>query len=241
MANNSPIEDADLVIEQTEVVGIGAPPGTGKTVIGPMVASLLSEATGKKWIFWDNEWGFTPEMRVECSVRSGLALDTPEFARAFNRLGQIAFQAAIVKLASQGVNVVFVGPFEDLTAKIGDKNVLEVLQAQFAAFAFRFHYLLLWPDEATADEISDPKIMADVESEIRRRLEERGAEGSIQRHLDGPKIANPRYYQERALKVINSAKQLNLGITRASIGQRPDSIANEIVTALLAQRATVSE
>lgn len=238
----SPIEeDAVNESEVTEVIGLGSPPGTGKTLVGPLVAERLTARTGKKWIFVDNEWGFTPEMRVECSLRSGLALDTPEFARAFNRLGQIAFQAMIVKLASQGVNVLFVGPFEDLTAMIGDKNVLQVLQAQFAAFKFLFHYLLLWPDEARSEEIADPAIMVEVESEIRRRLLDRGAEGSIQRQLDAPKIADASYYQKRALKVINSAKELNLEITRSSVGERPESVADSIAEALLKRRAATAQ
>lgn len=224
----SPIEE-----DPSCVLGLGSPPGDGKTLVGPLIADKLSRRTLKQWIFLDNEWGFTPEMRVECSVRSGLALDTPEFARAFNRLGQIAYQAMIAKVAAQGVNVLFVGPFEDLTAPIGDKNVLEVLKQQFAAFDFRFHYLLLWPDEATEEEIADPAIMQPVEEEIRRRLIARGPEGSIQRQLDAPKIADPNYFQKRALKVINSARKLGLPITRASIGESADSIADRIVEAYL--------
>ncbi len=224
----SPIEE-----DPTCVFGLGSPPGTGKTLLGPQIAAELSRRLITPWVFLDNEWGFTPEMRVECSVRSGLALDTPEFARAFNKWGQIAFQATIAKIAAQGINVLFVAPMEDLTAPVGDRNVYEVLKSQFADFDFRFQYLLLWPGDVPSEKIADPAIMEPVETEIRRRLIARGAEGSPQRMLDQPKIGDANYYQKRAMKVLHSASKLDLNIVQASIGEAAEPIVQRIVDAFL--------
>lgn len=228
---SSPIID-DVEDGKVEVIGIGAPPGTGKSAFGKLVADGIARRTGKPTLFIDNEWGFTREMRVECSLQSGLQLDTPEFARAFNRLGQIGYQAMIQNIAAQGVNVVFVGPFEDLTAKIGEKTVLEVLQAQFAEFKFKFHYVLMCPDEARLEELSDDDIMAPVEAEIRDRLLARSEGNPVQARLDEPKLRDPNYYRKRAVKVVHSAKTLNIGITRHSIGELPESVAAAVCEAL---------
>lgn len=186
-------------MNKSRIVCVGAPPGTGKTTILPVLHDML----GPSWVYLDNEWAFSMEMRKLCSEKSGIPLNSPDFVKAFNFRGQMDYQNLARKIASQGVNVLMPGPFEDLTPDIGGLPLYRKMkEVDFAEFDFSVVYLLLHPEERLhSSEVLGHPEMVEVERTIQNRLRERGADNETQRVLDSDKHGED-YYSLRTKKVL---------------------------------------
>ncbi len=186
-------------------------PSVGKSTVAPLLRQLLSEGSKLPWISLDNEVnGFSSRMRVLCSERSGIKLDTPEFARSFNLRAQLDYQISARALAEQGFNVLLQGPFENLFAEVGGKKLWDKMREDdFAGYDLAVAYLLPWSVAAVSGDINlalcDPGFAWDeVTGLIRLRLDGRAGKDEVQPILDAPKLADPDYARGRLSLCVRS-------------------------------------
>ena len=196
-----------------KVVLLSGAPGIGKTTALSQLAELLKrqQPTGAPVIVLDNEDVFTRDLRVLSSEKSGLALDSKEFAGSFNRAGQMAYQALCRKLAGQGFTVIMPGPFENLRAEIpvGEEKLplLRLMERQFGG-EILFLQLLLLPKGETVNSgnVMDEESMLPCEQAVQNRLQARGDGGGVQSQLDADKLGDPQYYRKRLYQQLLTAE-----------------------------------
>ncbi len=213
------------------ILCIGAPPGTGKSTIVPLMRKKIDSyhfsASPYPWISLDNEWSFSMNMRKLCSDKSGIPLDSPDFVRAFNLQGQLDYQATARNIASQGMNVIMPGPFEDLTPIIGDVTLFWKMRHQdFSEFRFIVIYLLMHPKKRLSpEEIIGHPSMEEIELTIRERLKKRGENNPVQQTLDADKLGE-HYYSTRSQKVLRSIAMFpEIGLVTFRPDEDPETIA----------------
>ncbi len=226
---------------KTEVRLLLGPPGTGKTTYGPDVAVQLGKRSGKRWLYLDNEWGFTRKQRVRCSRRSNIPLDTPEFTDVFGIAGREAYQDLIANVARQGINVLATAPFEDMVYESnGLPRYQELKEVVFSEFDFGVAYILLWPSARpvlnSQTILTDPS-MLEIESIVRDRLFDRSVNDSDQRILDTPKLKLEDYYRQRAALVLRTIERFQLPLVKIEPDQERASTIERIVGALVAPAA----
>ncbi|HMO17163.1 MAG TPA: hypothetical protein PKA63_03615 [Oligoflexia bacterium] len=195
--------------QRSKIVLIGAPPGTGKSTIVPPLRHILHNAkiSSQPWIFLDNEWSFSIQMRKLCSDKSGISLDSPDFVRAFNLRGQLDYQSLARNLAAQGVNVIMPGPFEDLTPEVDGMPLYKKMKEKdFGDFDFKAIYVLVHPEKRLSSaEVGGHPSMVEVEEVIRERLLLRGKGNPVQASLDADKFGE-NYYSLRSQKVLRTVE-----------------------------------
>lgn len=217
----------------SRIVGIGAPPLTGKSTFVPILQQVLCERDGRgTWLALDNEvTGFSMGMREKCSQASGMALDSGEFRKTFNLQGQLDYQEAARFFARQGFNVLMPGPFEDLTTNTGGKPLYQkMVEDDFGEFDFSMLYVLLLgnPEKRyTAETMLRARSMLPVEAEIQRRRKAREIKGAAQIALDADKKV-PDYYRSRAAKCLNTIDTFGLQLVRYVIDETPRQVAQRI-------------
>lgn len=199
---------------------LGGPPGTGKSTVAPSVVQLLQETHDRTVVLLDGDMFYSPQARVQDSERSGIALDTPEFARTFNLPRQLRFQKIVRSVAEAGCVVLCTAPFENMFSQVGDKPLWEKLKSEdFNGFAISMTYMLTVGDA--------------VEEEIRSRLKNRGMSNPYQLRLDLPKIENPRYYNDRSALVRQSVGAFNFPLVEVEIEEPPEVTSQRISQEIL--------
>lgn len=222
-----------------KVILLSGAPGIGKTTAMNALKKLISATppNGYPVIVLDNEDVFTRDMRVLCSQKSGLALDSKEFAGSFNRTGQMAYQALCRNLAAQGYTVLMPGPFENLRAEIpvGDEKVplLRLMQEQFGGNIV-FGQLLMVPGvtEVNSGNVMSLPSMIPIEEEIQRRLRGRQNDAT-QQALDADKIGDPEYYRRRLLQQLLTAEMFPSDVIqiRTLLFDDSDTVARKVYDA----------
>jgi hypothetical protein len=222
-----------------KVILLSGAPGVGKTSALEALKNFLrvSRPMGSAVIVLDNEDVFTRELRVVSSEKSGLALDSKDFAQSFNRAGQLAYQGLCRKLAAQGFTVLMPGPFENLRAEIpvGDEKVplLQLMQRQFGGDIV-FGQLLLVPEatEVNSSNVMTLPSMLPIEEEIQKRLKGR-QQDATQRALDADKIGDPEYYRKRLQQQLLTAEMFPSEIIKIQthIGDDSFTVAGKVYDA----------
>ncbi len=225
-------------MESTTVALCMGPPGTGKTTYQRLVAQRLAELSGQKWLYVDNEWHFTRKMRVQCSRRSGIALDTPEYTEAFGLLGREGYEELIAHLAAQGVNVLATAPYEDLNYQHDGRTKYQFLvDTAFPQFTLKMVYLLLWPTSMpeldSTSVLTDPS-MEEIEKLVHQRLFDRASHENAQRVLDMPKLRLPDYYRKRAALVLRTVETCGVPLVKIRPNDGTKDIVDRIAAALIA-------
>jgi energy-coupling factor transporter ATP-binding protein EcfA2 len=233
-----------------KVILLSGAPGVGKTTCLKELVELLKRQppSGAPVIVLDNEDVFTRDLRVTCSEKSGLALDSREFAVHFNRTGQLAYQALCRKLAGQGqgFTVVMPGPFENLTTNMPVKKegteeeetlpLLRLMERQFER-KIEFFQLLLLPQGETVNSgnVMDLESMLPIEQEVQNRLQARDDRGGVQSALDADKVSDPQYYRKRLRQQLLTAEMFPDKIKRVvtHLGDDPAIVAAQLYNAML--------
>ncbi len=186
---------------KNKIVCVSGAPLVGKSTILVIVIRILHMMGLFRWINIDNESAFSRELRALCAEKSGMVLNSPEFARAFNLRGQLDFQNLCRSTAAQGFDVIMGAPFEDLTVMIGNVRLLDKMVSDFAEYDLIFIQLILVPQgvDITSENVMDHPDMLPIEAEVQRRREERSVKGEAQIALDADK-ASPDYYRQRLKK-----------------------------------------
>ena len=223
----------------SKVILLSGAPGVGKTACLSALTGMIASypPMGNSVVILDNEDVFTRQMRVLCSERSGLALDSKEFAGSFNRSGQMAYQGLCRKLAAQGFTVLMPGPFENLRAEIpvGEEKIplLRLMQEQFGG-RIVFAQLMLVPKnvEVTSSNVMSLPSMLPIEEEIQRRLKGRQTDAT-QRALDADKIGDQEYYRKRLSQQILTAEMFPSEIIqiRTHLGENSLTVAEKVYDA----------
>jgi hypothetical protein len=219
------------------VLGLSGAPGVGKTTALQELMVILQsgEPLQPPVLVEDNEWAFSMDMRKLCAEKSGMAMNSPDFVRSFNRQGQLDYQAGCRKRAAQGFKVIMPGPFEDLTSLItvGDKQfpLFEKMYSDFGGL-LKFFQLLLGPRnvEINSTNVMDEPGMLEIEKVIQERIASRAANGEAQILLDADKH-EPDYYRKRLKKQLITSEQFPQ-VTR--IWTYPDETPKQVATKLLA-------
>jgi hypothetical protein len=224
-----------------KVILLSGAPGVGKTTALSELAELLKRQapTGSPVIVLDNEDVFTRDLRVLSAEKSGLALDSKEFAGSFNRAGQLAYQGLCRKLASQGFTVIMPGPFENLRAEIpvGEERLplLRLMERQFED-KIEFAQLLFLPPGETVNSgnVMDLESMLPIEQEVQNRLQARDDGGGVQRALDADKVGDPQYYRKRLYQQLLTAEMFPESIKQVvtHLGDDPATVASKIYNAI---------
>lgn len=221
---------------KNKVVCVSGAPLVGKSTILVIVIRLLHALGFLKWINIDNESAFSRDLRALCAEKSGMALNSPEFVKAFNLRGQLDFQALCRSTASQGFDVIMGAPFEDLTGKIGEDRLLEKMVKDFSEFDLIFIQLILVPAgvEITSQNVMEHPEMLPIEAEIQRRREERSIKGAAQIALDADKVA-PDYYRQRLKKQLVTAETFPEQVhqVKLHLTDTPEQAAQKFVDVLL--------
>ncbi len=219
------------------VLLLSGAPGVGKTEALKQLASLLQERILiTPVLVEDNEWAFSPAMRALCANKSGMTINSPEFAKSFNRQGQIDYQKACRQRAAQGFDVIMPGPFEDLTAQVplGEESVplYRKLELDFDNRIQVFQLILVPRDvEITSQNVMEEPAMEEVEQIIQGRLDARASRGDDQVRLDADK-RGPFYYRERLRKQLISSEMFP-EITKVLThpGETPTQVAEKLLEA----------
>jgi adenylate cyclase len=157
---------------------VGAPPGSGKST----VKAALEEELGSTWLVLEHEQVFTPEMRVETAKLAGIELSSKEFVLGANLPGQMAFQALLRSVADTGLNVVGMGPFENVYGEVAGVPLWRKMKTlDFGLYDLELVYFLVslserdeWILEEGVPVVRGQGEMASywepIEKEIQRRL-----------------------------------------------------------------------
>ncbi len=224
-----------------KVILLSGAPGIGKSTALETLKRVIriKPPEGNPVIVLDNEDVFTRDLRVLSSEKSGLALDSKEFAGSFNRAGQMAYQALCRKLAGQGFTVIMPGPFENLRAEIpvGEEKLplLRLMERQFGG-KIEFAQLLFLPPGETvnSENVMDLESMLPIEQEVQNRLQARDDGGGVQRALDADKVEDPQYYRKRLYQQLLTAEMFPDEIKQVVIhlGDDPATVASKIYNAI---------
>lgn len=235
-----------------KVILLSGAPGVGKTTCLKELVELVKQQppSGAPVIVLDNEDVFTRDLRVLSSEKSGLALDSKEFAGSFNRTGQLGYQALCRKISSQGYTVIMPGPFENVRTdilvaekKTGKEETLPLLRLMERQFEgkIEFFQLLLLPEGETVNSVNvmDLESMLPIEQEVQNRLEARddgaGDDGKgVQRALDADKVGDLQYYRKRLHQQLLSAEMFPDEIKQVvtHLGDDPATVASKLYNAI---------
>ena len=199
---------------------LGGPPGTGKSTVAPLVVQHLQHKHDRTVVLLDGDMFYPPQARVMDSERSGIELDTPEFAKKFNLPNQLEFQRIVREVAGKKV-VLCTAPFENMYCMVGEKPLWEKMQSEdFKGFSISMTYMLTLGDS--------------VEAEIKDRLRKRGRRNPYHRRLDLPKIQLPNFYAKRADLVRKSVASFGFPLVEVEIEEEPEVTAQRIAEEILA-------
>jgi hypothetical protein len=203
---------------------LGGPLGSGKSSYGKDVVEAVQKKADGPVCLLDGDMFFSPQARVMASEASGIALDTPEFAREFNLPAQLRFQSIIRAVADQGIMVIATAPLENMFGEVQGVPLWTKMKTQdFAGYDIGLCYVLLTGDENQ------------VEAAINRRLRNRGMliHDTYQAKLDEPKIADPAYYSKRSALVHKSVATFGFPLVQTSIQEDPKSAALRIARVIV--------
>jgi hypothetical protein len=198
---------------------VGGPPGTGKSSYSKGIVQEVQKFAEMPVCILDGDMFYSPMRRILDSERSGIPLDTPEFAREFNLPAQLKFQRIIRSVADQRLLVIATAPFENMYGEVLGQPLWSKMKTQdFSDYDIGLSYVLLTGDEQK------------VENEIKRRLLGRGIHSRdvYQAKLDEPKIADPAYYSKRAALVRKSVETFGFPLVEAAIDEDPQSVSIRI-------------
>ena len=222
----------------SKIVTFSAAPLSGKTYLNKFLSAELHGSSDRPWLLLDNEVSsFSKQARVACAKASGVKLNSAEFAKAFNLVFQLQYQASARYYADQNFNVVMPGPFEDLTSDVGGLPLYRHMKEKdFAGYEFHVVQLLIMPEGdagITSENVIEHPAMIPIEAELQRRRERRGQGDSAQQQLDADKT-HDTYYGERAQKMLRT-KEMFDEITQICVGIRdtPKQIAQRVANAIL--------
>jgi hypothetical protein len=218
---------------------VGAPPGSGKSA----VKAALAEQLGSTWLVLEHEQVFTPEQRVKTAEPAGVELNSKEFALGANLPGQMAFQALLRTIADTGINVVGMGPFENVFSEVGGMPLWRKMKTEdFGSYDLNLVYFLVTPsfdsiwmldsDDQTGVILDDgkdnPALTDVVEEEIQRRLRSRITKSPYQEKLG---VAD--YYRRRVGSVLRSRGSFGLPIVYYPCQMSPLELAQELAQAVV--------
>jgi len=223
---------------------VGAPPGSGKSA----VKAVLAEQLGATWLVLEHEQVFTPEQRVKTAEMGGVELNSKEFVFGANLPGQMAFQALLRSIADTGINVVGMGPFENVFSEVGGMPLWRKMKTEdFGSYDLNLVYFLVTPhfdsiwmldsDDQTGvilyDGLNNPALTDVVEEEIQRRLRSRITKSPYQEKLDRDKLGVADYYRRRVGSVLRSRGSFGLPIVYYPCQMSPLELAQELAQAVV--------
>lgn len=224
---------------------IGSPPGSGKSA----VKAALAEELGSGWLVLEHEQIFTPEQRVKTAELAKVSMASKEFVLGANLPGQLAFQALLRSVADAGINVVGLGPFENVSAAVNGMQLWRKMTTEdFGAYDFSLTYFLVTPQDDQqwslpgADAIVVDRggreiggAAEEVESEIQRRLLSRANKSPYQVALDADKVGVPDYYRRRVAHVLRSSQECCLPLFSYAFDASPRELAQALVEYVTAE------
>ena len=220
---------------------MGAPPASGKSA----VKAALAEELGSGWLVLEHEQIFTPEQQVKTAELSGVELSSKEFVLGANLPGQMAFQGLLRSIADTGLNVVGMGPFENVFSEVGGIPLWTKMKTEdFGQYDLGLIYFLVtvgrkdhwfWDGrEATISPSTDlVDYRAQIEREIQRRLLSRANKSPYHSKLDADKVRVKDYYFRRVNSVCRSARSFGLPVLSYSVWTPPCEFAKELAAEVL--------
>lgn len=221
---------------------IGAPPASGKSA----VKAALAEELGAGWLVLEHEQVFTPEMRVKTAELAGIELSSKEFVLGANLPGQLAFQALLRSIADTGLNVVGMGPFENVFSEVNGVRLWRKMTTEdFGQYDLGLVYFLVAPNSGDCWGSDDPRppsiynrddrddYRAEVEQEIQRRLQSRANKSPYQAKMDADKVGVPDYYLRRVALVCRSAETFGLPLLSYGFNTSPREFAKRLAAVVL--------
>jgi|GEM_PF-6904979 len=198
----------------------------------------LTRERSPSLLIHDNEIAFSMAMRCKIANVTGMALNSPEFVKAFNFQGQMDYQLSCRAFAAQGFDVMMPSPSEDLTIPIpvgGEKiPLLKKMEGDFGG-RIKFFQLILVPEgiELDSGNVLEHQAMLAIEEEIQRRREARGTGNLHQQLLDADKC-HATYYRERLRKQLLSHEMFPGEIVQARVhlGETPAQVAQKMCNAM---------
>jgi hypothetical protein len=220
---------------------IGAPPASGKSA----VKAALAEELGSGWLVLEHEQVFTPEQRVKTAELAKVEMSSKEFVLGANLPGQLAFQALLRSIADTGINVVGMGPFENVYSDVGGVPLWRKMKVEdFGLYDLDLIYFLATPSDRVSwygvDGVDGAKAFIEgrleikVEAEIQRRLQARATKSVYQSRLDGDKIGVPDYYQRRAGMVCKSSDSFGFPVLSWGFDTSPREFAKKLAECVIA-------
>jgi len=218
---------------------IGAPPASGKSA----VKAALEAELGSGWLVLEHEQVFTPEQRVKTAEMAKIELNSKEFVLGANLPGQLAFQALLRSIADTGMNVVGMGPFENVWGEIDGVPLWRKMKTEdFGSYDLNLVYFLVslhdhdrWglrDEEAAVMGQDMDSYWKSLETEIQRRLRGRATKSPYQKSLDADKVGKDGYYRSRADHVLRSAYKFGLPILPYCIDTPPWMFAKVLAKVL---------
>ncbi len=219
---------------------IGAPPASGKSA----VKVALAEELGSDWLVLEHEQIFTPEQRVKTAELAGVEMSSREFVLGANLPGQMAFQALLRSIADTGLNVVGLGPFENVFSEVGGVPLWrKMTEEDFLGYDLGLIYFLVTPKKSDwwisgkegAELCSltpEEDYVLQVEDEIQARLLGRANKSPYQQRLDGDKVGVPDYYRRRASMVCRSAETFGFPLLSYALDMPATELAQRLADAV---------
>jgi len=223
---------------------VGAPPGSGKSA----VKAALAEQLGSTWLVLEHEQVFTPEQRVKTAELAKTEMSSKEFVLGANLPGQMAFQGLLRSIADTGMNVVGMGPFENVFSEVGGMPLWQKMKTEdFGSYDLNLVYFLVTPHFDSSwvlDRIDQTGVILDdgkdnpaltdvVEEEIQRRLRSRITKSPYQEKLDRDKLGVADYYRRRVSSVIRSRDSFDLPIVYYPFQMSAFQLAQELAQAVV--------
>lgn len=217
---------------------IGAPPASGKSA----VKAALAEELGSGWLVLEHEQVFTPEQRVKTAELAKVEMSSKEFVLGANLPGQLAFQALLRSIADTGINVVGMGPFENVYSDVGGVPLWRKMKVEdFGLYDLDLIYFLATPSDRVSwygmDGVKatiEGRLEIKVEAEIQRRLQARATKSEYQSRLDADKIGVTDYYQRRAGMVCKSSESFGFAVLSWGFGTSPREFARKLAEQVVA-------